>query len=67
MAKRHEMDGYVEVSAKTGDGVKAMFDALPIKIAEKHKRANKAKKDYEIHVTSTAKNVPEDMLCCNIF
>ena len=69
----HGMD-YVEVSAKTGDGVKALFDSLPTKIAEKCERANKAsavKEDYEIRVTSTARNVSarnvsEDMLCCNI-
>ena len=65
---------YVEVSAKTGDGVKVLFDSLPTKIAEKRERVNKfsaINKDYEIRVTSTARNVSarnmsEDMLCCNI-
>ena len=28
MAKRYEMTKYMEVSAKTGDGVQAMFEAV---------------------------------------
>lgn len=69
MARNIGMD-YVEVSAKTGAGVKEMFDALLIKIREKQERGNKAStvtNDYSIRVTSTARNSPEDMLCCNIF
>ena len=61
---------YVEVSAKTGKGVKAMIDALPSKIAKIHRAANEAsaiRENYEIRVTSTARNVSaEDMLCCAI-
>ena len=62
---------YVEVSAKTGEGVREMFDALPAKIAEKSERRNKAiadndREDHVIRVTSTARNTPEDVLCCNI-
>ena len=70
MVKRYDLDGYVEVSAKTGDRVKEMFDALPTKIAEKWERGNKAsttKEDYEILVTSTARNNIHYVLCCNIF
>ena len=62
---------YVEVSAKTGEGVKDLFDTLPTKITERwerrHKGPSAVKRDYEIHVTSTARNTPEDVLCCNIF
>jgi GTPase SAR1 family protein len=75
MAETIGMD-YVEVSAKTGVGVKEMFDTLLTKITEKHEHGFKAstsavdvtENDYSIRVTSTARNTPpEDRLCCNIF
>ena len=60
------------MSAKTGEGVKDLFDTLPTKITERWERRHKAmanpfESDYEIRVTSTARNTPEDALCCNIF
>lgn len=72
MVKRYDLDSYVEVSAKTGEGVKEMFDALPTKIAEKRGYENAAsaiREDYKIRVTSTARNnnIMHDVLCCNIF
>ena len=70
MAGNSGMD-YVEVSAKTGEGVKEMFDALLTKLTERQERRNKAstiENDYSIRVTSTARNMREDnMQCCNIF
>ena len=59
---------YVEVSAKSGEGVKAMFEALPTKIeAEKNRIANKAaiRGDYTTNVVSMARNTSERE-CCNI-
>ena len=73
MVKRHDLDSYVEVSAKTGEGVKEIFDSLPPKIAEKQRYENAAsaiKDDYKIRITSTARNNNinmHDVLCCNIF
>ena len=67
MAKRHEME-YVEVSAKSGDGVKAMFEALPTKIeARKNGIANEAavREDYTTNVVSMARNASKRE-CCNI-
>ena len=67
MVKRYDLDSYVEVSVKTGEGVKEMFDSLPTKIAEKQPEGYE---DYKIRVTSTARNsnnIMHDVLCCNIF
>ena len=58
---------YVEVSAKSGDGVEAMFEVLSKELNEKFKDKNKAfREDAVILVTSTARNTSEDRLCCNI-
>ena len=69
MAIRNEID-YVEVSAKTGYGVKAMFEGLPNKLIEKFENENKAsRKGHETHVMSTGRNISEETLsscCCNI-
>ena len=51
---------YVEVSAKTGDGVKAMFD----RIIENENKA--LSPDHITHVVSTARNASEERSCCNI-
>ena len=55
---------YVEVSAKTGDGVKAMFEALPNRIIENENKA--LSPDHITHVVSTARNASEKRSCCNI-
>ena len=70
MAKRCDIE-YVEVSAKTGEGVKEMFDALPPKIeAVRDKIARKAaaRADYTTNVVLTARNRPERAqgCCCKI-
>ena len=70
MAKRYNAE-YIEVSAKTGEGVKEMFDALPPKIeavSDEIARKAAARVDYTINVVSTARNKPErgQGCCCNI-
>ena len=67
MAKIYEVE-YVEVSAKTGEGVEKMFESLPPKIeAVRNKFASEAaaREDYTTNIISTAKNRPEKE-CCNI-
>ena len=67
MAERCAVE-YIEVSAKTGEGVKELFETLPTKIeAAKNKFASKAagRENYTTNVVSTARNRPEKE-CCNI-
>ena len=69
-AWNNDIEYYVEVSAKTGEGVKDLFDTLLAKITERWERRHEAsgvKRDYEIRVTSTARNTSENVPCCNIF
>ena len=58
------------MSAKSGDGVKEMFETLPTKIeALKDMTAIKAaaRGDYEINVVPMDRNnMPEPRECCNI-
>ena len=71
MAKRCDVE-YVEVSAKTGEGVKEIFDALPPKIEvvrDEIARKAAAREDYTINVVSTARNRPAERAqgcCCKI-
>ena len=71
MVKKYEVE-CVEVSAKTGEGVREMFEALPAKIeAVKMKAASKeaARGNYTINVVSTARTdkkglVKENAVMC---
>ena len=57
------------MSAKTGEGVKELFETLPTKIdAIRGEIASKAaaRADYTTNVVSTARYRPE-LECCNIF
>ena len=70
MAKRWKVE-YVEVSAKSGDGVTEMFEALPTKIESvKDMTATKAaaRGDYAINVVPMDRNNrPEPRECCNMY
>jgi translation initiation factor IF-2 len=61
---------YVEVSAKTGEGVKEMFETLATKLEAmrtgEFPSKETAREDYTTNVVSTARNRPERE-CCNIF
>lgn len=67
MAKRYkEVVDYVEVSAKTGYGVEAMFKSLATKLFDKYNVAKKnVEEDYTTNIVSTARNASERE-CCNI-
>ena len=65
MAEQDQIN-YVEVSAKSGDGVEAMFEVLSKELYKKFEEYKASREDSVIRVTSTARNIPEDWLCCNI-
>ena len=68
VAKRYEVE-YVEVSAKSGENVAEMFEALPTKIKamwEKIESEAAAREDYTTIVVSMTRNESQRE-CCNIF
>ena len=48
----HFAVGYVEVSAKTGEGVKELFETLPTKIRDEIASKAAARADYTTNVVS---------------
>ena len=58
------------MSAKSGDGVKAMFEALSKKLIEQFNwnKTQNSREDRgpEIRITSTARHSPEECLCCTV-
>ena len=67
VAERYGVE-YVEVSAKTGEGVKELFETMTTKIdtvRDKLARKAAARADHTTNVVSTARNRPEKE-CCTI-